>query len=83
MKPKIVRACGVDTELGRGLGFQDTWVVRFPPSGDCVDPETGEEIGAVWFAGDCEYVRASIAAWYRDGLEGLSQLHNKRYGRAA
>ena len=81
MKPRITRSFAAK-ELWV-LGVRDCWRIDFAPSGnDFVNPKTGEQMGIAWFAGTCEYVRSSIAAWYRDGAAGLSALHEQRYGAA-
>lgn len=68
-------------KLQRLLGIPETdgWVIHFPPTGDdSHHPETGDPMGITWWASDCAYVRASIAAWYRDGARGLDALQRER-----
>jgi len=55
-----------ESEFRHLIAGQGAWLIIFP---DCL-----------WWAYDCKYVRESVAAWYRDGMRGLSRLHAERYG---
>lgn len=74
MKPRIRRVFYRDSELGRlchGTGLvigEDHWVTWFPP-------ETSSELhGFIWISETCNHVKDSIAAWNRNGLQGLGEL---------